>query len=271
MILGISTFTYGWGIGLDPTTPNVREIELLQRVKENGLKCLQVGDNLPLHLLSDMKLQQLKTAATKNNIRLEVGARKLTEDHLRRYLEISTFLKAPLLRFVVDDGAYQPSHQTVISIVKNALPVLKQKGITLGIENHDRYKAKELASIMEEISDDSVGICLDTVNSIGAGEGLEWVVDVLAPYTVNLHIKDFLIQRFEHKMGFVVTGAPAGTGMMNLPMIMKKLLHFQRCQSAVLEQWAAPEADSILTIEKELAWADQGLNYLKQLPYFSTN
>jgi sugar phosphate isomerase/epimerase len=196
-----------------------------------------------------LRLKEFKTTSEKNHTRLEVGARKLTEDH----------------------HDYQPSAQTIISIVKNILPELKKNDITLGIENHDRFKGRELVAIMDAIADEHVGICLDSVNSIGAGEGLELVADLLAPYTVNLHIKDFHIQRLQHKMGFSVTGAPAGTGMLNVPWLIAKLLPFGRCQSAILEQWATPEATTELTIKKEMSWADQGINYLKSLPYFKTN
>jgi sugar phosphate isomerase/epimerase len=271
MTLGISSFTYGWAVGMDPYNPKLGELDLLKRVEEYGLKCLQVGDNLPLHRLTELRLKEFQTTLEKNHTRLEVGARKLTEDHLQRYLEISIFLKAPLLRFVVDGDDYQPSNQTIISIVKNILPELKKNDITLGIENHDRFKARELVAIMDAIADEHIGICLDTVNSIGAGEGLEWVADLLAPYTVNLHIKDFQIQRFHHNMGFNVTGAPAGTGMMEVPWLIAKLLPFGRCKSAILEQWATPEATTELTIEKEMSWADVGIKYLKSLSYFTTN
>jgi sugar phosphate isomerase/epimerase len=271
MILGISSFTYGWAVGMNPDNPKVTEFELLDRAVAYDLKCLQVGDNLPLHRLTESKLQELKIRIEKNHTRLEVGARKLTEDHLHRYLEISKFLKAPLLRFVVDSDNYQPSDQTIISILKNIVPELKENNITLGIENHDRFKARELAAIMDAVGDDRVGICLDSVNSIGAGEGLEWVTELLAPYTVNLHIKDFQIQRFQHKMGFIVTGVPAGRGMMDVSTIIHRLSQFGRCQSAILEQWAPPEATADLTIEKENLWADQGIKYLKGLTYFRTN
>lgn len=271
MILGLSSFTYGWSIGMDPNCPGLSEQDLIKRAFRFGLKCLQIGDNLPLHTLTDSKLRGLKNEASQHNIRLEVGARRLTENHLQRYLEITQFLEAPLLRFVIDGNDYRPPANTIISILKNVLPVLKKSKITLGIENHDRFKAKELASIMDVIADDNIGICLDCVNSIGAGEGLEWVASILAPQTVNLHIKDFNIERLDHKMGFTVAGAPAGTGMLDLSWIMEKLLHYNRCQSAILEQWVLPEADADQTIQKENVWAEQGIRYLKGLPYFKTN
>lgn len=166
------------------------------------MHCLQIGDNLAIHKFSEKRLQTLKDLTKKNNIRLELGAKELTPHHLQLYLELAAKLNAPLLRFVIDHDSYQPDINTIKSIIRNVLPFLKEKNIILGIENHDRLKVKEFATLMESINSSNVGICLDCVNSMGAGEGLEYVASILAPFTVNLHIKDFKVERLLHKMGF---------------------------------------------------------------------
>jgi sugar phosphate isomerase/epimerase len=270
MLLGISSFTYGWAIAGEKNAPPLSEQELVALAKNFGLKCLQVGDNLPLHTLSAERLSKLKASVGQQDVRLEVGARRLTEEHLQRYIEITAYLQSPLLRFVIDGVDYEPDEETIISILKNALVELKKHNITLGIENHDRFKATALSSIMEKISDEKIGICLDTVNSIGAGEGLEWVTEVLAPFTVNLHIKEFVIKRFDHNMGFTVTGAPLGQGMLDIPLLMDKISRFHRCQSAVLEQWVTSETSIEATIKKERQWAEEGIRLLNQLQYFQS-
>lgn len=270
MLLGISSFTYGWSIAGDKNVPPLHEHDLVMLTKKFGLKCLQIGDNLPLHTFSSERLSILKASIREANIRLEVGARGLTEEHLQRYLEITAYFQSPLLRFVIDGTDYEPNQETIISILKNSLPEFKKNNITLGIENHDRFQAIVLSRVMDKISDQNVGICLDTVNSIGAGEGLEWVTEVLAPFTVNLHIKEFLVKRFSHNMGFTVTGVPLGEGMLDMTFLMDKLSRFHRCQSAVLEQWVPAEASVEATIEKEKQWAKAGIHSLKQLQYFQT-
>jgi sugar phosphate isomerase/epimerase len=271
MILGISSYTFGWSIGVPgfPGQTTFDERDLLSKVLDYDLRCLQIGDNLPVHTFTELRKESLKLNLQRYDVRLELGAAGLTDEHLRLYIELASYFNSPLLRFVIDRDEYKPSGENVISILRNALPVLKNADVTLGIENHDRFRVKELATIMDAVGSSSVGICLDCANSLGAGEGIEWVVQVLAPYTVNFHIKDFSIKRLSHKMGFIVTGARVGNGMLDIHSMIDKLNEYKRCQSAILEQWV-PLCNTLDdTATEERLWADQGINYLKQQPYFN--
>jgi sugar phosphate isomerase/epimerase len=100
---------------------------------------------------------------------------------------------------------------------------------------------------------------------MGAGEGFETVSDILIPYTINLHIKDFKIHRVSHKMGFIIEGRPAGQGMLNISRLISTLSERGRCQSAILELWTPPEDAITNTILKEEKWALESIDYLKQI------
>lgn len=270
MILGISSFAYGWSVGVRGSMPRrpLDEQGLIGQAIALGVSCVQFGDNLPVHSLPDERKKKLLERARQAGIRLEIGARGLTPESLQQYLECSTCFGSPLLRYVVDDDGYEPEIPAIISILKNVAGELKERKIRLGIENHDRFKARELAHIVETCSSDYIGICLDTVNSIGAGEGLEFITEILAPYTFNLHIKDFKARRPEHKMGFTVTGVPAGSGSIDIHWLLEKLSPFQRCTSAVLEQWVPPEQTIDATVSRELQWAKESIGYLQRLEAF---
>lgn len=271
MQLGISTYTYSWAIG-DPGTHRppepMNELALLSRAKQLGVSLVQVGDNWPLHELSAQQLNTFQQEATRLNVQLEVGARGLTDEHLERYVELGAYLQSRLVRFVIDKATYRPTIDQVADILKNALPVLKKAGITVGIENHDRLLSTEFAAIMERVGSSNVGICLDSVNSMGAGEGLAEVVQTLAPYTVNLHLKDFGIQRLPHLMGFQVDGRIAGQGMLNIPWLVEQVTPYGRCQTAILEQWVVPDKTLNESIRKEESWALESINYLKNTQLF---
>ena len=119
--------------------------------------------------------------------------------------------------------------------------------------------------MIERAGSERIGVCLDTANSLGAGEGIEAVSTILAPFTVNLHIKDFHIERVPSMMGFTVTGRPAGAGFLDVPALLKKLAPLDRRPTAVLELWTPPESDIEATIAREALWAKQSMDYLKPL------
>lgn len=270
MQLGISTYTYGWAVGVpgDRSQTPLDEQALLDRANAFRVRLVQFGDNWPLHELTDERLNALRRRADREGIRLEIGARGLTEVRLEQYVYLAQRLNSRLLRFVIDEPNYEPNGNDIINLLRQAAPRLEQANVTLGLENHDRLLAREFADIVERVASPHVGICLDSVNSMGAGEGLAEVVRTLAPYTVNLHLKDFGIRRLPHLMGFQIDGRPAGQGMLNVPWLVEQVSPYGRCQTAVLEQWVVPENDRATTIAKEATWAEYSMHYLKQTGLF---
>ncbi|HEX8235890.1 MAG TPA: sugar phosphate isomerase/epimerase family protein [Abditibacteriaceae bacterium] len=283
MKLGISSYAYGWAVGAgrasdasinalgwgNQAAPQLalNEIGLLHRAQQFGLNLVQFGDHMPLHEFDDARLQQLKQHAARHDIELEIGARGLTFDHVVTYARLARELNAPLLRFVIDAPNYHPAPDEVPNILRSALPHLE--GTTLGIENHDRFPARVLRDMIEAVGSEGVGVCLDTANSLGAGEGIGEVAEVLAPYTVNLHIKDFTIERLPYLMGFTVSGRPAGGGMLNVPELLQQLQAHGRCRSVILETWVPPQASLAETVKKEAEWVDASVQYLKGFSWSS--
>ena len=265
MKLGISSYTFGWAVGVNghPPARPLDEQGLIDKAHELGVKLVQIGDNLPLQNFDATRLSRLADRAANEGVQIEVGARGLTPERVANYVTIARRLNARLIRFVIDDGNYRPTPDVVSAILREVSPLLA--GLTLGIENHDRFSATALREVIESAGSQHIGVCLDTANSLGAGEGIEAVAGVLGPLTVNLHIKDFWIERVPYLMGFKVTGRPAGHGMLNLPALLEQLAPFKRCCTAVLELWTPPEAQIEQTITKETAWAEQSLDYLKPL------
>jgi sugar phosphate isomerase/epimerase len=263
MKLGISTYTYTWSVGVPGSEPEKPwdEIMLVNKAAELEVDCLQIADNLPLHLMDEQRLMTLKQLAGESDINLEVGARSMTPDMLQRYIEIADLLASPILRFVIDGPGFKPSVEEVISIVRASVPELERRGIHLAIENHDRLQAREFLDIVRGSQSEHVGICLDSVNSMGAGEGIETITTILAPHTFNLHIKEFIVERHPHMMGFSIEGRPVGKGQLPLAWMLEQL--GPRCQSAILESWTPPEETIEKTMAKEAIWAIESINYLR--------
>jgi sugar phosphate isomerase/epimerase len=267
MRLGISSWTYTWAVGVPGHTPErpMKVLDLLNRAASLGVHVLQVADNLPLHELSTQELRQFERRASEFGVRVEVGTRGIAHDHLRTYLQLAQRFRSPILRVVIDTPGHHPSEDEVVTTLKRIMPEFESAGVCLAIENHDRFKARALAAMLERIESQSVGVCLDTVNSFGALEGPEVVLAALAPMVVNLHVKDFDIFRLSHMMGFMVEGRPAGQGRLNIPWLIEKLHTHHLDPNAILELWTAPEETLADTIAKEDAWAQASVAYLRSL------
>jgi len=207
----------------------------------------------------------LRKYGAAKGVEIEMGGRGLTPEHTIKCLEAASFLNSPILRMVIDGAGYEPDLNSVISAIKELVPEFKTRKIKLAIENHDRFKAREFEHIIQSVGSEWVGICLDSVNSMGAGEGFEEVSRILLPYTINLHIKDFTIRRVSHKMGIIIEGSPAGKGMLNIKELIDKLIILKQCDTAILEQWTPPENEIRDTIGKEERWANESIEYLKTI------
>jgi 3-oxoisoapionate decarboxylase len=226
---------------------------------------VQIADNLPLHTLSSTQLAELNAEAKHLGITIEVGTRGIRGENLGQYLVIARKLGSSILRVVVDTADDHPAPDEVVSLLKPQLSAFTDAGITLAIENHDRFRAQTLVDIISALDHPNVGICLDTVNSFGALEGPQQVVEMLAPYVVNLHVKEFVIRRVPHNMGFVVTGAPAGQGMLDIPWLLQSLQKYQRNFNAIIETWLSPEDTMAATIALEADYVRQSVAFLRPL------
>lgn len=264
---GLSSYTFTWAVGVPGSLPAkpMTAFDLVDKASSAGFKLVQIADNLPLENWSVDQLTDLYTYALSKNISVEMGGRGLTPEHTIKCLNAAKTLHSPILRMVIDGVGFEPDLQTVVSIIKELIPEFESRKIRLAIENHDRFKAREFKKIIQAADSEWVGICLDSVNSMGAGEGFETVSEILLPFTLNLHLKDFSIRRVSHKMGLVIEGKPAGQGMLNIVELVEKLSLLNRCESAILELWTPPEDSLIETVKKEDQWAAESILFLKKL------
>ncbi|RMF82740.1 MAG: sugar phosphate isomerase/epimerase [Chloroflexi bacterium] len=264
--LGIGSYAFAWSIGVpgyeQPDAP-MDAVGLVRRAAELGLHLVQIVDNLPLHAMTPGELNLLEREARQHDVAIEIGTRGIAPDHLRCYIDLAQRFGSPLVRVVVDTADHHPDADEIVATLGHLLPDFAAAKITLAIENHDRFKAHDLADIVARLDSEYVGICLDTVNSFGALEGPQAVLDILGPHVVNLHIKDFCIERAGHNMGFVLTGTPAGKGMLNVPWLLDCLREYGREFNAILELWPPPEATMTETVAKEMQWAVESVAYLR--------
>ena len=161
---------------------------------------------------------------------------------------------------VTDKDGDEPRVEEVIARLCSLAEECRRAGVVIAIENHDRLRAKQFAAIAAALPG-TAGICLDTVNSMGALEGPEVVVEHRPLY------REPAPERFRGGPAGDADGLPGRgprrrRGVLDIPWVLEKLKSFGRDCNAILEMW--PPAEATLEQSKALEdeWAESGVRRL---------
>jgi sugar phosphate isomerase/epimerase len=238
--------------------------ELFDKARESGVRVVQFGPNLPLEALQDLELDALARQAREWNLEIEAGTRGIEPEILRRSVDVARRCGATLLRSIPEIGGGEiPSPEIFAAHIRCILPELEKAGIRLALEN-GRIPAAQLSEMIDSIGSPLVGVTLDTVNSLAIPEGTEHVARTLARHTLCLHLKDFVVFREWHMMGFRVEGRPAGQGQLDVPWLLGLLREAGRSPNAILELWPPEQATREETIALEQRWAAESIAWLRR-------
>jgi len=264
--LGIGTYAFMWSIGFrgaEPSKP-MNAFDLLKKAIDLGVKVVQYGPNLPLDSLSPKDLSSLLLLANAGGISMEIGTQGLEPNHLREQLDLADRVGSKLLRTTTEgpDGVAVPPGELRENILE-IVSALAEYDVFLAIEN-GRMPATMLADLVSSANSPHVGITLDTVNSLAIPEGPEQVTELLFEHAKSLHVKDFIVERLWHRMGFSVEGRAAGTGQLNVPELLEKVGDANPESNAILELWPPQQGTLEGTIQLENAWAEESISYLRR-------
>ena len=84
MKLGVSTWAYGWAIGV-PGYPPAKPMDILsfaRRAAELGVGLVQIADNLPLHRLPPVELDAFEAEVKRLGLSVELGTRGIEHELL---------------------------------------------------------------------------------------------------------------------------------------------------------------------------------------------
>jgi sugar phosphate isomerase/epimerase len=95
-----------------------------------------------------------------------------------------------------------------------AEPVAARSGIRLAIENHKDWLIPDMIGILEHVSSEYVGVCVDTGNSFALLEDPLEMVKAYAPWAFSTHIKDLALAEYED--GFLLADVALGEGLLDL-------------------------------------------------------
>ena len=98
-------------------------------------------------------------------------------------------------------------------------PMAARHGMRLAIENHKDWRIPDMLEMLERISSDYVGVCIDTGNSFAILEDSMGVVEAYAPWCFATHLKDMAVAEYED--GFLLADVPLGEGLLDLPKMVR--------------------------------------------------
>jgi 3-oxoisoapionate decarboxylase len=227
VLLGLDTYSYHIALGTDPAVKPRRPMDLFEvmdRLGELELSGFQID---PLHWrdLSRRDLQAVRREADARHLFVECGAMGISLPEIEKALRACAILGTRVLRSFL--GFNRFSHRTDVQReleyaaeqLRSALPLIRQEGVRLAIENHGDVRSRELVALVEQLDSPHVGVCLDTGNSLCVLEDPLSAARQLAPFSITTHFKDCAI--VGTASGCKIVGAALGEGMLPLPELFR--------------------------------------------------
>jgi len=147
---------------------------------------------------------------------------------LKRHIPVAPRLGASIMRIVVSSMLYvdqpkEPQIQGSIRMLKEAVEVARDNGVTLALENHIDFTSAELLRIVEGVGSEHLKVNFDTGNALRLFEDPVEAARRLAPYTVATHTKDITVggkggtpmERFTWW-----PSCPVGAGLVDIPALV---------------------------------------------------
>lgn len=260
MRLGISSHTFWHAVAQGRMDAR----GLVDLAAEWQVPVVQLCDNLPVEKWTDGEVACLRDYAAGKPVALDVGTRGSQPEHLRRMITIARGFGSPILRLAIDSPGDLPSTEQVVTRLRPLQRDLRLAGVTLAIENQDRFASDALAWIVGELEHDHVAVSLDTGSSLAIPEGTRQVVETLSPWTSNVVMRDYVVARPGHRQGLVVEGRPAGEGSVDVGWVLSQVRRYGRDVDVVAEGWTTPEATIDQTLQREREWAKRSVENLRK-------
>ena len=116
---------------------------------------------------------------------------------------------------------YNKHYQQCKRSVELAEPVARKYRLKIGIETHKDWRTPDLVDWMKQVSSEWVGVCWDIGNNLALCEDPMEMLPALAPYCVNVHIKDMAVEAYPD--GFLLSEVVLGEGFLDVKKIVTTL------------------------------------------------
>jgi 3-oxoisoapionate decarboxylase len=182
-----------------------------------------MGSILHWHPMAEKGRQLLADAGCD----VHVSDAKIVIDHLK----IAQKLGSPILRcvagnlFVRDEGHDMVAMaDAVVAILREACRAAEDMGMKIAMENHADFTVRELASIHARVNSPAFGFTVDCANLAFDLDNPLRLAEILAPYALTTHFKNYRILRSGE--GLALENCGLGDGDIDLPAIATTLAKY---------------------------------------------
>lgn len=260
--IGLSSYAFFWQLS-DKVSKPLTIHQALERTAAMGVDLFQICDYAPLEGMTDAELKEVRATADSQGICLELGTKGIRPEHLRKFLRIAGILRAPLLRTMFNVPGHTPTAEEAVAIFKDVLPEFEAAGVKIAVETYEQVPTARILEVIRRVDSPHLGICSDPANTVAALEMPREVIDAVAPYVLNMHIKDFAFSRKEGWVGFTYSGAPLGEGLLDYDHMAREIQPQQRSINQIVEHWLPWQDTEDETIRLENQWTQQSIDFLR--------
>jgi sugar phosphate isomerase/epimerase len=101
----------------------------------------------------------------------------------------------------------------LVAPMKEAAAVAADRGIAVGVENHQDICSSELVWLCEQVDSPAFGVVMDCGNALAVGEEPAAFADRVMPYLKHVHLKDYAVHPSPSGWRFV--RCPIGAGVVD--------------------------------------------------------
>lgn len=260
--IGLSSYAFFWQLS-DQVSEPLSIHDALRKTADLGVDLFQICDYAPLEDMDDAGLAAVRRTADGLGITLEVGTKGIRPKHLRKFLHIAGILRSPLLRTMFNTPGHTPTTEEAVAIFKEVLPEFEAAGVKIAIETYEQVPTARILDVIRGVDNPYLGICSDPANTVAALETPRQVIDAIAPYVLNMHIKDFAFSRKQGWVGFTYSGTPLGEGLLDYDYMIEKIQPKTRNINQIVEHWLPWQDTEAETIRLENQWTQQSLDFLR--------
>ncbi len=106
--------------------------------------------------------------------------------------------------------------------LSRVLPILEKHRVKMGLENHKDWTIDQMVPLFKQYDSEYLGACIDWGNNLSLLDNCMEVVERLAPFAINAHIKDMAVE--EYPDGFYLAEVPLGQGIFPLKKMLETIL-----------------------------------------------